>query len=118
MFAYLNNSFFRSDPVACREFTKTVFNKADADGSGKLEESEINGVFEVMAEHTGCPIPTQKEKKVLFYRMDEDGSGEIDFDEFYPHFRAHQIVAINEILFEADPEDEYVPSPTPHHSRE
>ena len=50
----------------------------DADGSGTLEQSEVQKVIEAAMERK----LTDKELKVAFEAMDDDGSGEVDFHEF------------------------------------
>ena len=50
----------------------------DADGSGTLEQSEVQKVIEAAMERK----LTDKELKVAFEAMDDDQSGEVDFHEF------------------------------------
>eukprot|EP01064_Diplonema_japonicum_P016574 TRINITY_DN2457_c0_g1_i1.p1 TRINITY_DN2457_c0_g1~~TRINITY_DN2457_c0_g1_i1.p1 ORF type:complete len:425 (+),score=83.17 TRINITY_DN2457_c0_g1_i1:54-1277(+) len=94
---------FLYDPDACAVFVKTVFDKADNDGSGELDASEIYTVFTHMTEVTGVPPPTRKDAERLFSVMDESYDEKVSFEEFFPYFRTlmvklimDEIVAVNE----------------------
>ena len=57
---------------------KTMFNTADADGSGVIEKRELQNL---MVKQVNLDLP-EREFNRLFKKYDTDGSGEIDFQEF------------------------------------
>ncbi|KAA0169840.1 hypothetical protein FNF27_06863 [Cafeteria roenbergensis] len=58
---------------------RDMFNRADADGSGKLSRTE----FQTALRESGLGL-TRQEINVLLAEVDEDEDGEIDYEEFLP----------------------------------
>ena len=57
---------------------RKLFDEADEDGSGFLDQEEIIG----LAARLGHKLNGRQARHAMA-QMDEDGNGEIDFDEFY-----------------------------------
>lgn len=58
---------------------RDMFNRADEDGSGKLNRTE----FQTALRESGLGL-TRQEINVLMAEVDEDDDGEIDYEEFLP----------------------------------
>ena len=87
---------FMSDPVACKQHTLTIF-EAQSHGT-TIDLKAMQAICNHMAKVTGCIAPTETQSKSLFHIMDPDGALSVGFDAFYPHFRAHQLKAISELI--------------------
>jgi Ca2+-binding EF-hand superfamily protein len=69
-----------SDMSAMRsQMQAKMFAKADADGSGGVDQTELQGVLDVVAEKTG--VANSSSTAELFSKMDADSDGSLSSDE-------------------------------------
>ena len=66
------------------EYLKSAFQMFDADGSGKIDQSELAKLLEG-EEFKG--IYTQEQLQEAISEVDDNGDGEIDFEEFMTMMR-------------------------------
>eukprot|EP01060_Flectonema_neradi_P031349 TRINITY_DN4737_c0_g2_i1.p1 TRINITY_DN4737_c0_g2~~TRINITY_DN4737_c0_g2_i1.p1 ORF type:complete len:404 (+),score=118.94 TRINITY_DN4737_c0_g2_i1:47-1258(+) len=97
---------FLSDAGKCKDFVKSVFDKADEDGSGYLDINEIHGVFTELTRVTGLPEPDKKDSARMFSVMDESHDEKVTFDEFYPYFRTKMIMMITNEFVKSGQDEE------------
>ena len=62
--------------------SRIAFNSVDKDGSGLIDERELELVMKSIANDLGLAKPTKEEIKEVFTMLDEDKSGNISYGEF------------------------------------
>ena len=66
------------------EYLKTAFQMFDADGSGKIDSSELGKLLEG---EEFKDVYTKEQLQEAISEVDENGDGEIDFEEFMTMMR-------------------------------
>lgn len=62
--------------------SKIVFSSVDKDGSGLLDQKELNIVIQSIYEDLGLPLPSKKDLKDVFSLLDRNKSGNVNIREF------------------------------------
>jgi Ca2+-binding EF-hand superfamily protein len=60
---------------------KKAFDRVDIDGSGQIDQNELEDLFKQLASELGMHI-NKEEIKAIMEAMDADNSGQVDFNEF------------------------------------
>ena len=64
------------------EITKLAFDSVDTDGSGSIDQYELESVLAKISNDMGADPPSKDDVKELLKFLDTDKSGKIEFKEF------------------------------------
>ena len=70
------------DEKALDDIAKKAFDNVDRDGSGTIEEHELEKILAQISSDMGAEPPTKEDVKEVLEHLDEDHSGKIEFGEF------------------------------------
>ena len=71
-----------SDEQKLKEITKLAFDSVDTDGSGSIDQYELESVLAKISNDMGADPPSKDDVKELLKFLDTDKSGKIEFKEF------------------------------------
>ena len=70
------------DSDKIHEVTKIAFDSVDKDGSGSIDQYELESVLAKISNDMGAEPPSKDDIKELLKYLDTDKSGKIEFKEF------------------------------------
>ena len=70
------------DEKKLKELTKIAFDSVDKDGSGSIDQYELESVLAKISNDMGAEPPSKDDIKELLKYLDTDKSGKIEFKEF------------------------------------
>ena len=70
------------DEKKLKELTKIAFDSVDKDGSGSIDQYELEPVLAKISNDMGAEPPSKDDIKELLKYLDTDKSGKIEFKEF------------------------------------
>ena len=70
------------DEVELDKVVKQAFNSVDTDGSGQIDETELEKVMAQISSDMGAEPPTKEDVKEVLDHLDKDRSGKIEINEF------------------------------------
>ena len=71
-----------NDEKKLREVAKVAFDSVDTDGSGLIDQEELQKVMAQISQDMGAEPPSKEDVKEVLDHLDTDHSGQIDFEEF------------------------------------
>jgi len=71
-----------NDEEKLKELTKLAFDSVDTDGSGSIDQYELETVLAKISNDMGAEPPSKDDIKELLKYLDTDKSGKIEFKEF------------------------------------
>jgi len=71
-----------NDNEKLKEITKIAFDSVDTDGSGSIDQYELERVLAQISSDMGADPPTRDDVNEVLKYLDTDHSGKIEFKEF------------------------------------
>ena len=71
-----------NDEELLKEISDIAFQSVDTDGSGHINDKELDKIMAQIASDMGAEPPTKENVKEVLKDLDKDGSGEIEPEEF------------------------------------
>ncbi len=71
-----------SDQDKFLEVAKQAFKSVDIDGSGEIDDKELEMIMIKLSAELGAELPSSEDVKEVMDYLDTDKSGTISFDEF------------------------------------